>query len=247
MANQTNSPWTAERDERLRRLWDEGHTTLEIGAMMGVTKNSVIGRVHRLKLAQRGSPILVMTPRTWTRAEDEKVRVMKRRGYSVRCIAREIGCSRHAVDLRLNELDLAQKRQQRETARAATGETVRARGAAPRGPSVHPQSLAAAPLIPASAGDPSRPVAERTMPVGVTTPALVDVSSQTARPVALPAPAGTFCKGPCRWPLWGDNERPTHRFCEKPRERGAYCAEHGGRAYTMTATQAGPAPVARWA
>lgn len=247
MANQRTSPWNDLLDARLRMLWDAGHSTAEIGAMMGVTKNSVIGRAHRLHLTKRASPIVSATPREWTRAEDETVRVLLRGRYSVRWIARKLGVSDHVLRLRINELDLAQRRQVRETARAATESPVRARGAASRGHS-HPQGPAAAPSIPAKAGDPSRPAAERTTPSGETGRASVDVSSLTLTPpVALPAPAGTFCRGPCRWPLWGDRERPTQRFCDQPRTRGAYCEAHAKRGYTMTVTEAGPAPVARWA
>lgn len=45
--------WTAARDKRLTRLWASGLPTPEIGKRMGVTKNSVIGRAHRLKLPSR--------------------------------------------------------------------------------------------------------------------------------------------------------------------------------------------------
>ena len=51
------SPWTDERDAQLRALWDAGKTTLEIGRRMGITKGSVIGRAHRLRLTPRPSPI----------------------------------------------------------------------------------------------------------------------------------------------------------------------------------------------
>lgn len=49
--------WTSEAIERLRVLWSEGHSTAEIGRRMGVTKNSVVGKAHRLQLAARPSPI----------------------------------------------------------------------------------------------------------------------------------------------------------------------------------------------
>ena len=45
--------WTAERIERLIELWEEGVTTAEIGRRIGVTKNAVIGKVHRLGLVPR--------------------------------------------------------------------------------------------------------------------------------------------------------------------------------------------------
>ncbi len=45
--------WTAERIERLVALWEEGVTTAEIGRRIGVTKNAVIGKVHRIGLVPR--------------------------------------------------------------------------------------------------------------------------------------------------------------------------------------------------
>lgn len=49
--------WSAEAIERLRALWAEGHSTAEIGRRMGVTKNAVVGKAHRLNLPARPSPI----------------------------------------------------------------------------------------------------------------------------------------------------------------------------------------------
>jgi GcrA cell cycle regulator len=45
--------WTEDRIERLKQLWEEGVTTAEIGRMIGVTKNAVIGKVHRIGLQPR--------------------------------------------------------------------------------------------------------------------------------------------------------------------------------------------------
>jgi len=49
--------WTDEVIARLRELWDEGHSTAEIGRRMGITKNAVVGKAHRLNLPARPSPI----------------------------------------------------------------------------------------------------------------------------------------------------------------------------------------------
>ena len=49
--------WTPDHIKTLIALWNEGHTTSEIGARMGITKNAVVGKVHRLGLPKRGSPI----------------------------------------------------------------------------------------------------------------------------------------------------------------------------------------------
>ncbi|KAA2214606.1 GcrA family cell cycle regulator [Teichococcus oryzae] len=49
--------WTAEAIETLRALWAEGHSTAEIGRRMGISKNAVVGKAHRLSLPARPSPI----------------------------------------------------------------------------------------------------------------------------------------------------------------------------------------------
>lgn len=49
--------WTDERVELLRKLWSEGLSASQIAAQLGsVTRNAVIGKVHRLKLSSRGRP-----------------------------------------------------------------------------------------------------------------------------------------------------------------------------------------------
>lgn len=45
--------WTPERVATLIALWHEEHSTSEIGRRLGITKNAVIGKVHRLGLPKR--------------------------------------------------------------------------------------------------------------------------------------------------------------------------------------------------
>ena len=46
--------WTDERVERLKRLWSEGLSASQIAAQLGgVSRNAVIGKVHRLNLPGR--------------------------------------------------------------------------------------------------------------------------------------------------------------------------------------------------
>lgn len=49
--------WTDEMVDKLRQMWDEGKTATEIAKALGVTKNSIVGKVHRLCLTARPSPI----------------------------------------------------------------------------------------------------------------------------------------------------------------------------------------------
>ena len=46
--------WTQEKEEKLRQLWEKGHTASQIAEILGdTTRNAVIGKAHRLKLAAR--------------------------------------------------------------------------------------------------------------------------------------------------------------------------------------------------
>lgn len=49
--------WTPEKIAELSRLWSEGLTTSEIGKRLGISKNAVVGKAHRMRLAARPSPI----------------------------------------------------------------------------------------------------------------------------------------------------------------------------------------------
>lgn len=55
--------WTEEAIGRLRTLWTEGHSTAEISRRLGVSKNAVVGKAHRLDLPSRPSPIRRDGPR----------------------------------------------------------------------------------------------------------------------------------------------------------------------------------------
>src|SRR5262245_10706086 len=52
------SPWTDDKVEQLRRLWSAGYSATQIARELriGVTRMSVLGKVHRLRLPPRKEP-----------------------------------------------------------------------------------------------------------------------------------------------------------------------------------------------
>jgi GcrA cell cycle regulator len=62
---QEKAPWTVERVELLKKLWGDGHSASQIATKlgMGVTRNAVIGKVHRLNLSGRATPPRSPSPR----------------------------------------------------------------------------------------------------------------------------------------------------------------------------------------
>ncbi|MBD0413254.1 GcrA family cell cycle regulator [Oryzicola mucosus] len=70
--------WTDERVELLKKLWSEGLSASQIAAQLGgVSRNAVIGKVHRLKLSGRGrttaTPARPKKPATPTAAAPKPV------------------------------------------------------------------------------------------------------------------------------------------------------------------------------
>ena len=49
--------WTEDKIKKLKKLWSVGKATAEIAKTLGMSKNSIIGKVHRLNLISRPSPI----------------------------------------------------------------------------------------------------------------------------------------------------------------------------------------------
>lgn len=56
--------WTDERIELLKKLWSEGRTASDIADQLAgdISRNAVIGKVHRLGLSTRPSPIIRKGP-----------------------------------------------------------------------------------------------------------------------------------------------------------------------------------------
>lgn len=61
--------WTADRIETLRVMHHKGHTSREIGMVIGATRNQVIGKLHRLGIVTQS------TANEWT---EERVETLRR-------------------------------------------------------------------------------------------------------------------------------------------------------------------------
>jgi len=57
--------WTDERVEQLKKMWTEGQSASQIAKELGgVTRNAVIGKVHRLGLSNRSGAAPAKSPET---------------------------------------------------------------------------------------------------------------------------------------------------------------------------------------
>ena len=64
--------WDEERVELLKKLWAEGLSASQIASKMGgVTRNAVIGKVHRLGLSGRATPAKPQRGRTFSEPKAE--------------------------------------------------------------------------------------------------------------------------------------------------------------------------------
>ena len=53
----TGNVWTDERLEELKKLWAKGLSISQIGEALGVSRNAIAGKAHRMGLPKRPSPI----------------------------------------------------------------------------------------------------------------------------------------------------------------------------------------------
>ena len=58
MADIAASAWTEDRLAKLTQLWADGLSITQIGNELGVSRNAVVGKVHRMGLPKRQSPIV---------------------------------------------------------------------------------------------------------------------------------------------------------------------------------------------
>jgi hypothetical protein len=196
---------------------------------MGLNKNQVIGRAHRLALPNRAhrappppSPVTdqqrEIIRNLWATASFARISQYTGLGETrIKAVARE---------LNLPERDLSLAHALKANAHRKSWGVV-SRPAARTSELPRERSLRAASLSPARPGDPRAAV----------TSAHLGVSSKPNSPVAASNPRPVFLAGKCQFPLWRNRERPTHAYCEAPtvaRRNGCaspFCATHYAVAY----------------
>ena len=230
------SPWTPERDLQLTADWAAGFTTSQIGERMGIGKNSVIGRAHRLRLPSRGSPINLAASQSWTEEDDATLRAIYGGFLTAAQIAARMGRTLHAISYRAKFLGLV----------AGRRASPKSRGVVPRPAARNPQELS---IFEARAAFPSRP---RAGEPGAAAATAHGGSSSPNLPEAAAMPPRVFLGTECKYPLHGDERPVVPRFCAEPVRANLngcaspYCAAHYAECYAAPGKYpANPAP-ATW-
>jgi GcrA cell cycle regulator len=229
------SPWTPERDQQLTADWDAGFTTAEIGARMGISKNSVIGRAHRLMLAPRGSPINLAASQSWTDADDATLCAIYGGFLTTAEIGARMGRTTHAISYRAKFLGLV----------AGRRASPKSRGMVSRPAARANREL---PVSGARAASPSRRSAATISGALSSAVERLGASPQAENlpeAVAETPPPRVFLGTKCCHPM-GD------RTCDEPVQANArglkssYCPEHFAMIYAAPAKSANNPPPAGW-
>ena len=204
--------WTDAVILSLRALWDEGLSTAEIGRRLGVTKNAVVGKAHRLVLPARPSPI--------------------RRGVvSVAAPRRATGPTLPSMALADGSLPMAgagERFVDRDAGPAASGAAV------PVARPVAPAEVAPAEVAPVAVARPAVTPVVEVVAEGARRPAVAETPRTAVRvlpalrPVASPRRMRVVA---CCWPI-GEPGTRSFRFCDAESMAGKpYCDSHAQLAY----------------
>ncbi|MGI3775700.1 MAG: GcrA family cell cycle regulator [Janthinobacterium lividum] len=195
--------WTDAVILSLRALWDEGLSTAEIGRRLGVTKNAVVGKAHRLVLPARPSPI--------------------RRG------AAPVATARRATGPTLPSMELPEAAPQfaeRQAGRVVPVAVVQPVADA----GVRPQEAPVVQVVPVrivAVREPAEAVEDEEVAEVPVHPVAVR-SVPSLRPVASPRRLRVVA---CCWPI-GEPGTRSFRFCDADSMAGKpYCDSHAQLAY----------------
>lgn len=215
-----NMSWTDERVELLKKLWMEGQSASQIAKQLGgVTRNAVIGKVHRLGLSNRNTPeteaasAAPSAPQAREETRSEKPAATRPKPTAPPAAAPVV--------------DLARAKAERES-RADAG-TKHAEPAPepqpePETEAEQPATYTPRPIIPAGQPLPPQPSTDEIDPEALATVREVE---KTARKLSLME----LTERTCKWPI-GDPATEEFWFCGLPVKPGKpYCEAHVGVAF----------------
>lgn len=198
--------WTDERIETLTRMWSAGQSASQIAKELGgVTRNAVIGKVHRLGLSNRNETDAVATN---TAAATETTQTQPK----AKAAPKEKPASKPAP-----------------TAKAETAPKVKPPVTEPPDPepvtqSAQPAFVARRSIVPAGQPLPPQPSANEISPEALATVREVE---KKARKLSLME----LTERTCKWPI-GDPATEKFWFCGLPSQAGKpYCEAHVGVAF----------------
>jgi GcrA cell cycle regulator len=224
--------WTAEAIEALRGFWAEGHSTAEIGRRMGISKNAVVGKAHRLNLPPRPSPIrrdgegrLPSAPQPATLTPPSAASAM------AAALPDAVAPGPEAPALEAPALEATAPEPRLADPVMAEPPAVDPMVTLP--PLVQPatpQPAAAAPRPAEPAPQPApQPVQVSAPPVAAPRPAVPP--RRVVPPTAVVRPFQRSTGRSCCWPI-GEPGTPDFRFCTaEAMSSKPYCAEHAAVAY----------------
>lgn len=182
--------WTEATKDRLRELWTKGLSSNQIGAILGFTKNAIVGKKTRLGLEGRPSPI---------------------------------------------SGDLTDIEEKRQATRRANKNTL------PPLASIQAQAPSCVDARAATRPPTQKPREALARPVPLPKPLIVRAGNQNSMyairrvaPMPKPEPkVAPYIPGSskCCWPSWGNNETPTHVYCDAAVSIRSYCTRHARLGY----------------
>lgn len=227
--------WTPERIDELTRLWDEGQSASAIGKQLGISKNAVVGKAHRLKLAARPSPIRKQEAGSATpqRKRSDSL-AMPSRTEEAR--AEESGETAESIQ----QTPVQAKPQDATVKQAAKSPSTVKTSTEPEAPA-KPKAKAQPKVAPVDNTGVDNTGTESTGPAAYEPLAeAAETRASRPKPATRPQPVSRKPKQAesaapsnrkCQWPI-GDPSQPDFHFCESPAAPGRpYCAEHCAMAY----------------
>ncbi len=205
--------WTDERVELLKKMWAEGQSASQIAKELGgVTRNAVIGKVHRLGLSNRSTTATTPAPKS---AKEIKAPAEPNAAGPRASAKRDMGAEVKSV----NKARPAQDT--KPMAEAASSVP------APRANNVTPLRK---PIVPAGQPLPPQPSANEISPEAL---AKVKEVENHAKRISLME----LTERTCKWPI-GDPATENFYFCGLPVQQGKpYCEAHVGVAFQPMSTR----------